>query len=262
MVDTDIESLIEIAAQENSHTARRRLFQAIRSVEVFFPSKVEHRDGKELRGTPLLRLNDGTHAMMLYTSKKHPRLSDHEQFVGGAFKNALAAALKMPPLDWVILSNSASRWVAIHKQQIAAVLDDLNSDEQGPNHSPTASEDDLTGKMLEDFITQHVRSGSDEVPPQMSAALRERELFLELATGQSEDGQPVMKTFQIQHLTHVVRVYTSRVRPGIIYGGIRWAALKDMISAAAEIGGVQVMNNADDWIVFDRQALGFDASGG
>jgi hypothetical protein len=69
-----------------------------------------------------------------------------------------------------------------------------------------------------------------------------------------------MKTFQIEHLRHVVRVYTSRLRPGIRYGGIRWKALKDMIRVAPEISGVQVMNNSDDWIVFDREALGLEAS--
>ncbi len=258
--DNDIEKLVEIAAQENSHVARQRLFQAIRLAEVFFPCEMDQHDRKKVRSTPLARLADGTHAMMLFTSKSHPHLSEHEHFAGGAFKNLLATALKMPPLDWVILSNNAWHRVAIHKQQIAAILDDLNSDGQGQNDSPAASEDDAAGTMLEDFVTQSARSESDEVPYQISAALRERELFLELAAGQSEDGQPVMKTFQIQHVMHVVRVYTSRVRPGIRYGGIRWTALKDMIRAAPEIGGVQIMNNADDWIVFDREALRLGAS--
>jgi hypothetical protein len=166
----------------------------------------------------------------------------------------------MPPLDWVILSNTAWHRVAIHKQQIAAILDDLNSDGRGQNYLQAPSAGDATGTVLEDFITQSARSESDEVPNQVSAALRDRELFLELAAGQSEDGQPVMKTFQIQHLAHVVRVYTSRVRPGIRYGGIQWTALKDMIRTVPGIGGVQIMNNADDWIVFDREALRLDSS--
>jgi hypothetical protein len=166
----------------------------------------------------------------------------------------------MPPLDWVILSNTAWHRVAIHKQQIAAILDDLNSDGRGQNAPQAASASDSAGTIIEDFITRSASSGSDEMPQQISAALRERELFLELAAGQSADGQPVMKTFQIQHLPHVVRIYTSRVRPGITYGGIRWIALKDMIRAAPGIGGVQIMNNADDWIVLDREALRLGAS--
>jgi hypothetical protein len=258
--DNDIDKLVATAAQENSPVARNRLFQAIRNVEVFSPCELDQHDPSKVRSTPLARLTDGTHAMMLFTSKSHPHLSEHEHFAGGAFKNHLAAALKMPPLDWVILANNAWQRVAIHKQQIALILDDLNSDGQGRNDPQAASTHDAAGTMLEDFITQSASSESDEVPHQVSAALRQRELFLELAAGQSGDGQPVMKTFQIQHVAHVVRVYTSRVRPGIKYGGIGWTALKDMIRAAPGIGGVQIMNNADDWIVFDREALRLGAS--
>jgi hypothetical protein len=260
MTDSDIDKLVEVAAQENSPNARRRLFQAIRLAEVFVPCAMDPHDPKTVRSTPLARLTDGTHAMMLFTAKTHPHLSEHQHFAGAAFTDHLSAALKMPPLDWVILSNTAWHRVAIHKQQIAAILDDLNSDGRGQNAPQAASASDSAGTIIEDFITRSASSGSDEMPQQISAALRERELFLELAAGQSADGQPVMKTFQIQHLPHVVRIYTSRVRPGITYGGIRWIALKDMIRAAPGIGGVQIMNNADDWIVLDREALRLGAS--
>ncbi len=258
--NNDIDKLVEVAAQENSPAARQRLFQTIRMTEVFAPCELDPDDPNKVRSTPLARLSDGTHAMMLFTSKSHPHLSEHEHFAGGAFRDHLSAAVKMPPLDWVILSNSAWQRVAIHKQQIVAILDDLNSDGRGQNYLQVTSAGDASGTVLEDFITQSARSESDEVPQQVSAALRDRELFLELAAGQSEDGQPVLKTFQIQHLAHVVRVYTSRIRPGIKYGGIQWTPLKDMIRAAPGIGGVQIINNADDWIVFDREALRLGAS--
>jgi hypothetical protein len=212
-----------------------------------------------VRSTPLLRLTDGTHAMMLFTSKSHPHLSEHKQFAGGTFEDAIAAAVKIPPLDWVILSNNASQWVAIAKGQISGILDDLNSYQQDENTLSTPPEGDPTGKTLEDFITHTVRSKSKEIPLPIRSLLLDRELFLELAGGQSEDGQPVMKTFQIEHLRHVVRAYTSRIRPGIKYGGIRWEELKNMIRVAPEISGVQIMNNSDDWIVFDREALGLEA---
>jgi SseB protein N-terminal domain len=258
--NSDIDKLVEVAAQENSPAARQRLFQTIRMTEVFAPCELDPHDPNKVRSTPLARLSDGTHAMMLFTSKSHPHLSEHQHFTGGAFSDHLSAALKMPPLDWVILSNSAWQRVAIHKQQIAAILDDLNSDGRGQNYLQVPSAGDAASTVLEDFITQSARSESGEVPERVSAALRDRELFLELAAGQSEDGQPVLKTFQIQHLAHVVRVYTSRIRPGIKYGGIQWNPLKDMIRAAPGIGGVQIMNNADDWIVFDREALRLGAS--
>jgi SseB protein N-terminal domain len=258
--NNDIERLVEVAAQENSPAARQRLFQTIRMTEVFAPCELDPQDSNKVRSTPLARLSDGTHAMMLFTSKSHPHLSEHPHFAGGAFTDHLSAALKMPPLDWVILSNSAWQRVAIHKQQIAAILDDLNSDDRGHNYLRAPSAGDAASTLLEDFITQSAGSESDDVPHQVSAALRDQELFLELAAGQSADGQPVLKTFQIQHLAHVVRVYTSRIRPGIKYGGIQWTPLKDMIRAAPGIGGVQIMNNADDWIVFDREALRLGAS--
>jgi hypothetical protein len=259
--NNDIDKLVEVAAQENSPAARQRLFQTIRLTEVFAPCELDPHDPNRVRSTPLALLSDGTHAMMLFTSKSHPHLSEHQHFAGAAFTDHLSAALKMPPLDWVILSNGAWQRVAIHKQQIPAILEDLNSDGPGPNYLQAPSAPGAAGATLEDFITQSANSESDAVPHQVSAVLRGRELFLELAAGQSQDGQPVLKTFQIQHLAHVVRVYTSRIRPGITYGGIKWTPLKDMIRAAPGIGGVQIMNNADDWIVFDREALRLGASG-
>ena len=66
----------------------------------------------------------------------------------------------MPPLDWVILSNSAWHRVAIHKQQIAAILDDLNSDRQRQNDTRASFADDSAGTMIEDFITRSASSGS------------------------------------------------------------------------------------------------------
>ncbi len=254
----NIEELVQIAAQEKSPAARRYLFQALGLVELFFPLKVMHDRGKGVKATPLLRLSDGTNAMMLYTSKSHPDLPD--SFGGGTFKDALAAALKMPTLEWVILSNRASQWVAISKQQISAILDDLHSDRQDQNGSAVTPERDPEGKMLEDLITQAVGSTPEELSPPIGSTLRDRELYLELAAGESEEGQPIMKTFQVDNILHVVRAYLTRNRPGIMYGGIRWEALKEMIRNAPEIGGVQIVSDADDWVAFDRESLGFGSS--
>ena len=253
--NNDIEELVRIAAQQKSPVARRRLFLALRSIEVFFPRRVIHHEGKEVNATPLLRLPDGTHAMMLYTSKSHPDLPD--SFGGGTFKDALAAALKMPALDWVILSNSASQWVAISKKQIPAILDELNSDGQDQNGSLAASGNDRVGKMVEDLITLAGSSTPEELSPPIGSVLRGREVFLELSEGHSEDGQPIMKTFQVGDIPNVIRAYLTRSRPGITYGGIGWEALKEMIRKEPGIDGVQIVNDADDWVVFDRESLGF-----
>jgi hypothetical protein len=259
MDDDDIEQLVERAAKDDTPLSRQRLFRAIRTVEVFFPYNVEERDGKEVRSTPLARLADGAHAMMLFTSRSHPALSEHDRFAGGAFQDALAAALKMPQLDWVLLWNSASQRVAIAKNQIPQILRDSDSVPQGHDRYTADTESDQAKQTLEDFITSAVGSNSDELPAPIGSVIGDREIFLELSKKQSEDGQPIMKTFQIEHLRHVIRAYTTRVRPGITYGGMKWQALKEMIGKLPEIGGVQIMNDADDWVVFDREALGLTA---
>jgi hypothetical protein len=251
----EIEELVRIAAQEKDAATRRRLFRALQRVEFFFPLKVKRHGDKEIRATPLLRLPDGTNAMMLYTSKSHPDLSD--SFGGGSLKDALAAALKMPALDWVILSNSASQWVAIRKEQISAILADLHSDGNEENSPLTTSDSGRTDKMLENLITRAVHYTSEQLSPPIDSVLPGRELYLELAAEQSEEGQPIMKTFQVNDIPNVVRAYLTRSRPGIMYGGIRWEALKDMIRKEPGIEGVQIVNDADDWVVFDRESLGF-----
>jgi SseB protein N-terminal domain len=259
MNDNQIEKLIEIAAQENSQTARQRLFETIRLVEVFSPCNMDPHDDAKITSIPLARLSDGSHAMMLFTSKSHPHLSEHAHYAGGAFMKTLTAALEMPELDWVILHNRDSRWVAINRQQIPAVLQSLGPDRKSSDPA-TGTGTDPSRMLLENMITNTSRSKSGELPASFESAIADQEIFLEMAARENPDGQPVMKTFHIEHLRHVVRVYTSRVRPGLTYGGIRWNALKEMIRSAPGIGGVQIMNNADDWIVFDRETLGLGAS--
>src|SRR5262249_36745035 len=105
--------------------------------------------------------------------------------------------------------------------------------------------------------TRAVRTDPAQLSPPIASLLPGRELYLELNTEKSgEAGQPAMKTFSVQHLTNVIRAYLTRSRPGITYGGIGWGALKEMIGRAPQIQGVQLMNDADDWVIFDRESLG------
>lgn len=250
----EIEGLVQIAAEEKTPAARNMLFRALRPVEVFFALKTKDHQGVEVRATPLLRLSDGSHAMMLYTSKSHPDLPD--SFGGGLFTDALAAAFKMSSLDWVILSNRASQWVAIRKQEIPVILADLDSDgKEDPDRRKTSG-NPSADEMLENLITQAAQCGPEEVSPPIGSVLADRELFLELVSSRSEGGQPAMKVFQVDDISNVVRAFLTRNRPGIIYGGIRWEALKEMMRNEPSIDGVQVVNDADDWVVFDRKSLG------
>lgn len=36
---------------------------------------------------------------------------------------------------------------------------------------------------------------------------------------------------------------------------MKWEALKDMLTTTTELDGVQIVNNADDWVIFDRESL-------
>jgi len=241
----EIEELVRIAAQENSHAARYRLFRALPHVELFFPLKIRRDEGKEVRATPLLRLQDGTNAMMLYTSKSHPDLPD--SFGGGAFKDALAAAQKMSALDWVILSNRASQSVSVRKEHIPSILSELDSEEKA-----TALQAD---ESLEDLITRAVHSAPEELSPSINSALADRELYLEMTAGRGAESQPTINIFPVHGMPNVLRAYLTRRRPGITYGGIKWEALKEMIMGEAAINGVQIVNDADDWVAFDRESL-------
>lgn len=247
----EIDKLIDLAAEKKSTEANRQLFSALRGVELFFPRKTVEREGRQVNATPLLRLPDGTNAMMLYTSKDHPDLPD--AFAGGAFEDTLVAALSMPDLDWVIVCNRTSRWVAINKQQISAVLNDL---QRRDGRVDDASEILVNSEnSLEKLITRAVDTAPEDLSPPIGSVLRGREVFIELAKGQSDDEQPVMKTFAVQHMQRVIRAYTTRTRPGIRYGAMQWEALKNMIRTTTQLDGVQIVNNADDWVVFDRESL-------
>lgn len=250
----EVEEVVRAAAADKQKpAATMRLFRSLLDVEVFFCLKITKMEGGEQKATPLLQLPDATNAMMLYTSKTHPDLSD--TFGGGRLKDALRAALKMPPLDWVILSNSASQWVAITKEQIPAVLDDIHANGNVAEGAVSPSVSGSADPTLEELITRAVHEDPEQLSQPIASLLSGRELFLELAAGKTgEAGQPVMKTYKIQHFTNVVRVYLTRTRPQITYGGITWEALKDMMRTKTDIQGVQIINDADDWVVFDRES--------
>lgn len=142
----------------------------------------------------------------------------------------------------------------MNKQQISAALRG-----QRPEMVTSNSSTEPSHNLLEDLITRAVRAPREQLLPPIASTLGGREVFVELAKVQSEDGQPIMKTFAIEHLPSVLRAYTARSRPNIRYGGMQWEALKEMVKAATHISGIQIVNEADDWVVFDRAALGLHA---
>lgn len=249
----NLEELVKVAGEHNSFTGNLRLFRALGDSELFFPMETIEHAGEMRRSTPLLRLPDGTHAMMVYTSKSHPDLV--RPFAGGCIKDILAAASSVSALDWVILSNSASQWISVHKRQIPAVLDGLEMgwNESDSPVSPSASSS--ADPAVEELITRAVHEDPEPLSQPIASLLSGRELFLELnAASTGEVGEPVLNMYKIQHFTNVIRAYSTRIRPRITYAGITWEALKEMVRKQPEIQGVQIINDADDWVVFDRES--------
>lgn len=251
----NVDELISTAARTHAQDDLREAVRALKSREVFMPFKAVLRDGKEVKTVPLLLLPDGTHAMMTYTNNSHPDLPD--SFAGATFESALKAALRMPELDWVIVTNRTSDWVSIHKSQIQAYLDSLDN----THFDAPLPEGGVGFDAVEELVSRAVGSESMSSVSAVTAALEDREIFLEMSSYTSDDGRQSMNSFLIEPLGSVVRAYTSRLRPGIRYGGLRWSALREMMRALPEIKGVQLMNNADDWVVIDRKALGLDERG-
>lgn len=122
----------------------------------------------------------------------------------------------------------------------------------------TAGYPRAVGDDVEKLITQTAR-GDAASPRQLTDAvltqLTGREVFVALASGQSPQGQPMLLTYTVNGVRSVVRAYVSRRRQGVRYGGMQWEVLRDMVCAAPTLGGVQVVNDADDWILFDRSSL-------
>lgn len=236
----DIELGIAQAASDGSVEAKVGLFRRLRLVEVLFPTATRYLDGELVSTTPLRRLPDGSHAIMLYASKSHPDLG--EDFSGASLETAVGLALKMPDADWVILSTLGSQWVALDRSQLAAALDGRVDD--------TAS-----GDRLAALIGQAAATSPQRFTEALLAELTGRELYVDLAPQRSPQDQPMVATYTVGGVTGVVRAFVSRRRHGVRYGGMPWEALRDMVRAAPALGGVQVVNDADDWVLFDRPVL-------
>ena len=240
MSTDDIEDWVTRTAHDGAAEAKLALFRRFRSSEVFFASTTRFVGGELMDAAPLLRLPDGTHAMMLYTSGAHPDVPT--DYSGASIETALGLALKMPDADWVILTNLVSEWVALNRQQMATILDEAVGG--------SGSRDRLSS-----LISEAAATSPQQFTDAMLAELAERELYVELAPGESPEGRPMLSTFTVGPTTGVVRAYLTRRRQGVRYGGMQWEALRDLVIATPALAGAQVVNDADDWVLFDRPAL-------
>jgi hypothetical protein len=246
-----IEELVKTASLDNSTESRMALHHALDSVEVYHRATIHAVEPKRLFSTPLLRLKDGTHAMMVYTSKSHPDLAD--EFAGASWRHTLEIASTIPQADWLILTNRSGDWIAISKSQISGILNSLPSQPSArPNDPPGQESAKTSSETLDSLISQAAHIPTQNRSDPILEQLQGRELYLRLAGEPSEGNQPVMITSKVGDIGGLVQAYTTRSRPGITYGGMTWEAIVDMINNAPHIPGVHIINDNDDWIVLGR----------
>lgn len=252
----EIDRLIRAAASEKSSEALEAVCRALDSREVFYRATTRHVDGKQRVSTPLLRLDDGSHALMVYTSKAHPDLPS--KFGGAPFRHVLKMTLDIPSADWLIVTSMQGTWLPIRKTQIASILANLGN--RKPNGIATERSNNNRRADLEALISNAVGKSTDSWSDEVLGALSERELYIKLSDQPSDSGRPVMITSEVGGVKGLVQAYTSRRRPGIAYGGMKWEAIVEMVTKATEIPGVHIINDRDDWVVLGRHEIQADTA--
>jgi hypothetical protein len=252
-----IEELVKIASLDNATESRAALYQALISVELYYRATASVVDKKRFLSTPLLRLPDDTHAMMVYTSKSHPDLP--QEFAGASWRRTLEIAWNIPRADWLILINLDGNWFAINRRQILGILNSLSSEPGDPgersNDSSGLESAKTSPSVLDSLISKAVSTPAENWYGLLLKQLQGRELYIQLAAELSEDGQPVMVTSKVGDIRELVQAHTSRSRPGITYGGMTWEAIVDMIENTPHIPGVHIINDNDDWVVLGRSEI-------
>jgi hypothetical protein len=249
-----IEELVKTASLDDSAKSRAALYYALDSVEVHYEATASIVDGKRLLGMPLLRLQDDTRAMMIYTSKSHPDLP--QGFASTSWRHTLEIAWNISQADWLILTNLDGNWLAINRRQIPAILNSLPSAPREHSNDPSGQESGKTSlETLDSLISKTVRLTAKTRAESILEQLKGRELYVRLAAEPSDDGQPVLITSKVGDIQGLVQAYTTRSRPGIAYGGMTWEAIVDMIENAPGIPGVHIINDNDDWVVLGRSDI-------
>ncbi|BBZ58452.1 MULTISPECIES: hypothetical protein [Mycolicibacterium] len=243
-----IELLVSTAARDNTGDARFELFQKLIGVELYYQADKKTIDGREMTSTPVRKLNDGSYAMRAFTSKKHPDLP--RSFVGARCPELFSIATDLVDADWLVIVNLKNDLVAFSRDQLRGMFIAPQASENASQAAGAA-----VSIELERAISQAVQTDSETWYDPVLTQLRSRELYLHLADGYSPGGQPTMLTSNVGGREGWIRTFTTRSRPGIRYGGITWEALVNMVRENPNVPGVQVVNDADDWIVLGRDVM-------
>ncbi|MCV7065244.1 hypothetical protein H7H51_05160 [Mycolicibacterium farcinogenes] len=239
-----IEHLVTVAARDHSGQSRVELFRALNGKELFYATSEVVVEGRAMLSTPLRRLDDGSLAMLVYTSKRHPDLP--ETFGGTDWSNLLNIAQSLRA-DWMVIIGRNNDTVAITQSQLSIVSASLRESRNGYNSEPADE--------LEQAISNAVNTEAADQYESALIQLRGREIYVQLAEETSPDGQPSLVTSAAGGINGWILTYTTRRRPGLKYGGLVWEDLVSMIKNSKDIPGVRVVNNADDWVILGRDVI-------
>ncbi len=122
-----IDLLLTQAARSNREDDTEVLFKALSGQEVFFwintETQTDHISGKETAkpvSAPLLRLPNGEHALVLYTSKEDPQL---QKPIGGvAFERATRIMLNMKAADGLLVVDDKGDTIAVSRGNAPNIL--------------------------------------------------------------------------------------------------------------------------------------------
>ena len=149
----------------------------------------------------------------------------------------------------VYLAEAPERTSAIHHSHLAVADQHLAVADQRPAAEPAA------GATLEQRITRAV------LDPQrydrIVDAARGRELYVAMKIG-ADGSPPLFGTSAAAGMDALLQVYTGRQRPGIRYGGMSLEGIVEVLRKTPELNGVHLINDADDWVVLERDDLGLD----
>jgi len=246
-----IEKLVADAAHDRSGQYRAELFEKLIGVELFYVANKKIVDSREMTSTPVRTLDDGSHAMCAYTSKLHPDLP--RSFAGAKCPEIFQIATELVQADWLVIINQKNDMVPFSREQLQGMF----AASQMPADKSTSDNPDgqRAADQLETVISNAVQTHSDDWHEPALALLRDREVFLHLTNSPNPETQPTMRTSRISGRDGWILTYTTRSRAGIRYAGITWENLVKLVHENAAIPGVQVVNDADDWIVLGRDAM-------
>jgi len=248
----ELDALIATAASTQDKGLFAAALKLLDTREVFYRAVVTPTEDGQRVSTPLARLSDGSHAFVVYTSKDHPELP--KKFGGAPWRHVLSMAAGLPQADWLIVSTAGGAWLPIRKDQIGVIIQSLEKvgtqGEGSGNGAPKSKPEEL-----DTLIADAQGASSEDWSEPLSAALRDRELFVRLSSDRLENGRPVLVTSVVGDVSGLVQVHTSRSRPGITYGGMSWDDIVNLVRDSPDLTGVHIVNDNDDWVVLGESEL-------